>query len=424
MAFQNGNANLRTLNVDKIFVRDIFFKDFTNRPISAGQVLFSRGDGGTYFDFPEGPSTYQRGFNVVRAGSNFEFTASNPSTNVLWFQPGPGIEFFSSPSIIPGTDYFWISYNGPEQLQVWPSQSTLQLSNVSSLTSGGKTLMFAGSSNVTITISDNMVYFDTTNSLLFSTISTLTSTLEGVQNEQEILAEQVSTLYEQANLFYVSTSVSSFYSTLVANTLAVDELSTFVYSTFARTGGELDITYPNVHISSLRVDEFNGPIISTFSTLYWSTAVGLNATVSSMRISTIMGGSSLPIITFDAGNRRIGVNLGATQQPRTTLDVDGIVYASNFVTSSDRRLKTNITPLAADFETLPASYRFDWIAGGAHDVGCLADEVEAVAPECVVTDASGYKAVNYAKLVPYCLAAIRALGARVAALERRQGPLT
>jgi hypothetical protein len=66
MAFQNGNANLRTLNVDKIFVRDIFFKDFTNRPISAGQVLFSRGDGGTYFDFPEGPSTYQRGFNVVQ----------------------------------------------------------------------------------------------------------------------------------------------------------------------------------------------------------------------------------------------------------------------------------------------------------------------------------------------------------------------
>jgi len=423
MAFQNGNANLRTLNVDKIFVRDIFFKDFTNRSISAGQVLFTRGDGGTYFDFPEGPSTYQRGFNVVRAGDEFEFTASNPSTNVLWFQPGPGIEFFSSPSVIPGTDYFWISYNGPEQLQVWPSQSTLQLSNVSSLTSGGKTLMFAGSSNLTITISDNMVYFDTTNSILFSTISTLTSTLEGVQNEQEILAGQVSTLYEEANLFYVSTSVSSFYSTLVANTLAVDELSTFVYSTFARSGGELNITYPNVHISSLRVDEFNGPIVSTFSTLYWSTAVGLNATVSSMRMSTIMG-ADLPIITFDAGNRRIGVNLGATQQPRTTLDVGGIVYASNFVTASDRRLKTNLTPLAADFETLPPSYKFDWIVGGTRDVGCMADEVEAFAPECVYTDDRGYKAVNYTKLVPYCLAAIRELAARVAALERTQGPQT
>jgi hypothetical protein len=135
-------------------------------------------------------------------------------------------------------------------------------------------------------------------------------------------------------------------------------------------------------------------------------------------------GAELPIITFDAGNRRIGVNLGATQQPRTTLDVGGIVYASNFVTASDRRLKTNLTPLAADFETLPASYKFDWIAGNARDVGCMADEVEAIAPECVYTDDRGYKAVNYTKLVPYCLAALRALGARVAALERSQGPHT
>ena len=174
-------------------------------------------------------------------------------------------------------------------------------------------------------------------------------------------------------------------------------------------------------INDLVVNTINGvnPVISTFSTVQWASAVGNKANISSLRVSTIMG-VDLPIFTFDMQNRRVGLNLGATQQPRATMDVNGIVYANNFVTSSDRRLKTNLRPLEAPVE-IPQAYRYNWIEGGAEDIGVMADEIEAIAPECVYTRPDGYKAVSYSKLVPVVLTLLRGLSLRVAQLEHSAG---
>jgi hypothetical protein len=155
---------------------------------------------------------------------------------------------------------------------------------------------------------------------------------------------------------------------------------------------------------------------STFSTLYFSTAVGLDATVSTLRVSTIMGSSDLPIFTFDMENRRVGINLGGTQQPRATVDVSGIVYANNFVTTSDRRLKSDIAVLPVP--TIPQSYRYTHTETGEADIGVMADEIEAILPECVYIRPDGYKAVSYIKLVPVCFSLIQALTERLEVLER------
>jgi len=180
---------------------------------------------------------------------------------------------------------------------------------------------------------------------------------------------------------------------------------------------------PTVSINNLVVDMINGQQqltssfnASTFSTLYWSTAIGTNATISSLRVSTIMG-DSLPILTMDGVHRRVGVNLG-TVQPRATLDVNGIVYAKNFVTTSDRSLKWNIRDMeSVSIQHLPKAYRFSSEEAPEGDIGCMADEVEQIAPECVYTTPSGKKAVAYMKLVPLCFQTIRDLADRVKALE-------
>lgn len=185
-----------------------------------------------------------------------------------------------------------------------------------------------------------------------------------------------------------------------------------------------------VTISSLWVSSINGltpgsggggvastTFLSTFSTLYVSTAYLKTAVASSIQISTVMG-QALPILTMDAANNRLGVNLGPSQQPRATLDVNGIVYAGNFVTTSDRRLKRDIRPAEIP-HIIPIAYRYINTETGEEDLGCMADEVAAIAPECVYTTPAGYKAVSYPKLVPVCLSLLRALTHRVAFLESK-----
>jgi hypothetical protein len=64
---------------------------------------------------------------------------------------------------------------------------------------------------------------------------------------------------------------------------------------------------------------------------------------------------------------------------------------------SDRRLKQNIERVG----TLPnglAWYAFDYVWGGERQHGVMADEVEKVMPEAVMTHGNGYKLVNYSLL--------------------------
>jgi hypothetical protein len=251
-----------------------------------------------------------------------------------------------------------------------------------------------------------------------STISTLVDLQEQTSNlysTSQFLVEEISTIFEQVTLFIVSTAISTFYSTLIYTKDLAEDLSTFVHSTFQIQNSTLVVTYPNVYINDLTVNSLHVPIVSTYSSLYWSSGFGVQTQTSNLFLSTIVGNNS-PIINFDNANNRIGINLGPTP-PRTTVDISGIVFANNFVTASDRRLKTDVTPLLPT--SIPGGYRFSWLRGGGVDVGCMADEVEAVLPECVTVGADGFRAVDYARLVPYCFSLIKDLRDRLTVLESR-----
>jgi len=249
------------------------------------------------------------------------------------------------------------------------------------------------------------------------TVSTQGGSLPPTVGEQFVpILQQLQVLQEQSNC---GSQVVMNY--VLKNTAKLDEVC---------ATGDLWLNGSTVTISSLWVSSINGltpgsggggggggnsTFLSTFSTLYVSTAYLETTVASSIQISTVMG-QSLPILTMDAVNNRLGVNLGPSQQPRATLDVNGIVYAGNFVTTSDRRLKRNIR--AAEFPPLiPVAYRYENLDTGEEDLGCMADEIAMIAPECVYTTPAGYKAVSYPKLVPVCLSLLRALTDRVAALE-------
>jgi hypothetical protein len=103
----------------------------------------------------------------------------------------------------------------------------------------------------------------------------------------------------------------------------------------------------------------------------------------------------------------------------------GEIRATNEITAyytSDARLKENVTVISSPIEKLEQirGVYFDWTdehvqaRGGEdgyfvrkHDIGVIAQEVEAVLPEIVATRDNGYKAVKYEKIVPLLIECIK-----------------
>jgi hypothetical protein len=111
--------------------------------------------------------------------------------------------------------------------------------------------------------------------------------------------------------------------------------------------------------------------------------------------------------------------------------VNGDTYATGNVTayySSDITLKTNIVPLTNALEKLKTlgGYSYDWkdsvIAkkGGEdgyfvkkHDVGIIAQEVQKILPQSVATKPDGTLGVQYEKLIPLIIEAIKELDRKI-----------
>lgn len=108
---------------------------------------------------------------------------------------------------------------------------------------------------------------------------------------------------------------------------------------------------------------------------------------------------------------------------------------TNYATTSDKRLKDNPTPLgdvSAIIDALePVSYRWNHVPGDLTGVGFLAQDLHQVVPAAVAVgdsrpdgrpgdeDFMGW-GVDASALIPYLVAEVKNLRARVAALEGKQ----
>lgn len=128
------------------------------------------------------------------------------------------------------------------------------------------------------------------------------------------------------------------------------------------------------------------------------------------------------------GNIRITTgSLGVNMAPNAT---NGRIDASNDIvafSTSDRRLKENITPITNALEKVRSltGVEFDWkeetksVHGyEGHDVGVIAQDVQAVLPEAVRTNDSGYLSVRYEKMIALLVEANKELAERVEQLEK------
>lgn len=128
---------------------------------------------------------------------------------------------------------------------------------------------------------------------------------------------------------------------------------------------------------------------------------------------------------------RVGIN---TDSPGAYfLYVNGNAFANGTWGSSDARLKTNVHSLTHAVELIQRlrGVRYEWrgeaFPGRALDpgpqLGFLAQEVEAVFPELIKTDASGFKALAYDKLTAVLVEGLKEQQIQIEALQSRNRSL-
>jgi hypothetical protein len=127
-----------------------------------------------------------------------------------------------------------------------------------------------------------------------------------------------------------------------------------------------------------------------------------------------------------SGNGNVGIG---TTSPSQKLHVVGNICASGSIGScSDIRYKTALIPLSTALSSVmhiqPIYYHWkqeykDKGFTGERQLGFSAQEVEQYFPEIVQTDKDGYKAVDYSRMTPVLVQAVKELKAENDELKER-----
>ncbi len=167
--------------------------------------------------------------------------------------------------------------------------------------------------------------------------------------------------------------------------------------------------------------------IDATATTNWST--GIKTQLDSNTV--VSGSSQITLSSTTGGGTTANVQFGSLGIGTTASGVSGEIRATGDIVafySSDERLKENIQPIQnalSKVESISGN-TYDWKEGfetihshTGHDLGVIAQEVQSVLPEVVTERETGYLAVDYVKLVPVLIEAIKELSAKVKELENK-----
>jgi hypothetical protein len=126
-------------------------------------------------------------------------------------------------------------------------------------------------------------------------------------------------------------------------------------------------------------------------------------------------------------NTNVGIGFSATTTLQAKLDVNGSVRASSYITVSDGTLKEGTKTFNSGLEKILSlrgvQYKFKEINGltlpKGPQTGFIAQEVEQVLPDAVVTDGNGLKGVDYNKIIPVLVEAIKEQQGQIEVLKRK-----
>ena len=146
---------------------------------------------------------------------------------------------------------------------------------------------------------------------------------------------------------------------------------------------------------------------------------------------TVSGSSQVTLSSTTGGGTSANVQFGSLGIGTTASGTSGEIRATGDITafySSDIRLKENIQPIQNALEKIESisGNTYDWKEGydeihshKGNDVGVIAQEIESILPQIVTNRDNGYKAVQYEKIVPLLIEAIKELSDKIKVLENK-----
>ena len=171
--------------------------------------------------------------------------------------------------------------------------------------------------------------------------------------------------------------------------------------------------------------------ITGYTNTTYSAGRGLDLSGTTFNLETDLR-DSISYIGYDANDYIYWSNngfqqfvVGGTERLRVDtagIDVSGRIVADSDITAySDERLKKDIKTIEGALDKTKAlrGVEFTRIADDSRSIGVVAQELEAILPELVLTDDEGMKSVNYAQITGLLIEAVKELSAKVDKLENK-----
>ncbi|MEA9356026.1 tail fiber domain-containing protein [Bacteriovorax sp. PP10] len=146
----------------------------------------------------------------------------------------------------------------------------------------------------------------------------------------------------------------------------------------------------------------------------------LNSLTNTIVLATA-GATAIERMRIDTnGNMGLGTTAPADKLSIVgNVTATGTISATSFPVTSDRRLKKNIVTVQNALEKVLKlrGVEFDWIKTGVHEIGVIAQEVEKIVPDLVMTNSKGFKSVKYANMVSLLIESTKETDEKITALE-------
>jgi len=123
--------------------------------------------------------------------------------------------------------------------------------------------------------------------------------------------------------------------------------------------------------------------------------------------------------TFSTATSGTVSSLKSSSSKLTFNPSTGTLSATVINSLSDSRYKTNIRSLGYGLSTVLAltGYKYELIDSNQTSLGLIAQDVEKVVQEVVITDVDGKMGINYSAMIAVLVEAVKELTAKVATLE-------